>query len=297
MQRRVLAARALRKNPEAAAALKEGKVSVTTLALFQEFNQKAKLSQATQSDHDKKNPDCPALEGALFGGKTGNEDAKINHSSLKLESIFGLSKLQTERKLFVLTGVNLKEGLEKKKQVTSTQTQVTLTLTELQLKKLELAKGRLAHRLKQNTYAELIELLAEIVIEQTTPKVRITKKPSEPTSLAKCPDEPSPPTARPVPAKLNTRYIPHAIKAKIWQKSGGKCERCKSTYALQIDHVVPYSLSANSSADNLRLLCRACNLAEAQIWGVLGIGAEPSARKQPAPTPRVHANNPICRAR
>lgn len=276
-QRRVLAARALRYIPDAGMALKEGKVSVTTLALFQEVVRKMK---------------------------------KNDRSAPKLESIFGLSKLQTEKKLFEMTGVNVKAGIEKKRQISSTQTQITLTLTEVQMKKLELAKGRLAHRLKQHTYAELIELLSEMAIEKTTPKPPAQKRKKKDgvlvgqsvenvkvdgavevrggsdetkrttftnsTSLAKLTQQTNS-TSLAKQTKLNTRYISQTVKAKIWQKSAGKCEKCKSTYALQIDHKVPYSLSLNSGAENLRILCRTCNLAEAKCWGI----ARPEIKRIP----------------
>ena len=69
-----------------------------------------------------------------------------------------------------------------------------------------------------------------------------------------------------VPAELNTpetRDIPAAVKREVWKRDEGRCtyrhvgQRCSSRYALQLDHVVPYSHGGAHTATNLRLLCRA----------------------------------------
>ncbi len=64
-------------------------------------------------------------------------------------------------------------------------------------------------------------------------------------------------------AKTNTRYIPKAIKQRVWKKYNGKCafvgsngKRCNSDYSLQIDHYpVPFARGGSSTVNNLRLLC------------------------------------------
>ena len=45
----------------------------------------------------------------------------------------------------------------------------------------------------------------------------------------------------------------------VYQKAGNRCEKCKSTYALEIDHVIPKAKGGRSTPENLRLLCRNCN--------------------------------------
>ena len=64
-------------------------------------------------------------------------------------------------------------------------------------------------------------------------------------------------------AKTNSRYIPKAVKQKVWKKYNGRCafvsgngRRCNSDYLLQFDHYpVPYARGGPSTVDNLRLLC------------------------------------------
>ncbi len=65
----------------------------------------------------------------------------------------------------------------------------------------------------------------------------------------------------------NSRYISQEVKAFVWHRDQGRCQyidskskkKCESQFALQIDHVHPYSLGGPTKPDNLRLLCRAHN--------------------------------------
>jgi 5-methylcytosine-specific restriction endonuclease McrA len=56
------------------------------------------------------------------------------------------------------------------------------------------------------------------------------------------------------------RFIPANLRRTIWKRDLGKCKNCKSTYALQIDHIKPFALGGMTEESNLRLLCRSCNL-------------------------------------
>lgn len=56
-----------------------------------------------------------------------------------------------------------------------------------------------------------------------------------------------------------SRYISAKTKREVWMKADGKCQRCKSTFALEYDHIVPYAMGGTNTGGNLRLLCRSCN--------------------------------------
>jgi 5-methylcytosine-specific restriction endonuclease McrA len=60
--------------------------------------------------------------------------------------------------------------------------------------------------------------------------------------------------------RARTRYIAAATKHQVWREANGKCTSCGSAHHLQFDHAQPFALGGDSSADNLRLLCRSCNL-------------------------------------
>ncbi|MDO4264181.1 MAG: HNH endonuclease, partial [Deinococcus sp.] len=59
-----------------------------------------------------------------------------------------------------------------------------------------------------------------------------------------------------------SRSIPHKLKLEVWQRDGGKCVECSDNNYLEFDHVIPHSLGGATSASNLQLLCRRCNLAK-----------------------------------
>jgi 5-methylcytosine-specific restriction endonuclease McrA len=59
----------------------------------------------------------------------------------------------------------------------------------------------------------------------------------------------------------------------VFARAGSACENCGSTFALEIDHIHPKALGGSSDAENLRVLCRACNQRAAiQVFGVDKMG-------------------------
>ncbi|RYZ65239.1 MAG: HNH endonuclease, partial [Proteobacteria bacterium] len=68
---------------------------------------------------------------------------------------------------------------------------------------------------------------------------------------------------RNVDSPSETRYVPAQKRHEVWRgnKTAGcefvseQGERCGSHYALQLDHVVPYSKGGSHDASNLRVLC------------------------------------------
>ena len=59
--------------------------------------------------------------------------------------------------------------------------------------------------------------------------------------------------------KLLSRYIPSTIRQQIFARDGHQCTQCHSTYALTIEHIVPFALGGTSEPENLKTLCRSCN--------------------------------------
>ncbi|MET7427305.1 HNH endonuclease signature motif containing protein, partial [Dactylosporangium sp. NPDC005555] len=52
------------------------------------------------------------------------------------------------------------------------------------------------------------------------------------------------------------------VRAEVWRRDGGACVECQATEYLEFDHVIPWSRGGATSAGNLQLLCRRCNLAK-----------------------------------
>lgn len=70
-----------------------------------------------------------------------------------------------------------------------------------------------------------------------------------------------------------TRRIPENVKQEVYSRDGGSCSyvgdggrRCGSTHQLEYDHIFPFALGGPSDvAMNIRLLCRAHNQFVAQV--------------------------------
>lgn len=53
--------------------------------------------------------------------------------------------------------------------------------------------------------------------------------------------------------------IPREVRRTVFERYGGKCAECGSTFDLQYDHVIPVALGGATTAENLQLLCAPCN--------------------------------------
>lgn len=50
-----------------------------------------------------------------------------------------------------------------------------------------------------------------------------------------------------------------AIYKEVKRRDQHQCANCKSTYALEIDHLVPKAVGGSNELGNLRVLCKQCN--------------------------------------
>lgn len=53
--------------------------------------------------------------------------------------------------------------------------------------------------------------------------------------------------------------IASSVRQEVWDRDGGKCQKCGAKTNLQFDHVIPVSLGGANSAANLQILCESCN--------------------------------------
>jgi hypothetical protein len=132
------------------------------------------------------------------------------------------------------------------------------------------AKGLLAHQSKGDD-AETFKMVFKSWLAKNDPMLK-SEKVKPPSSKT----NPSSPTkedvkqaghaekqrTEPLLTKVESekRYVPTKLNKTIWKRDQGKCSHCKSTYALQIDHIKPFALGGETTEGNLRLLCRSCNL-------------------------------------
>ena len=102
--------------------------------------------------------------------------------------------------------------------------------------KLKKLKGLLAHKMPNASSQEIINWALDLALEKFDLKEN---------------------------NKLKRKAIPASVKRYVWQKADSKCELCKSTYAPQTDHIIPFAQGGTNEPENLRLLCRNCNQRQA----------------------------------
>ncbi|MFI5370513.1 MAG: HNH endonuclease [Candidatus Eisenbacteria bacterium] len=80
-------------------------------------------------------------------------------------------------------------------------------------------------------------------------------------------------TARTRPGRRSkrARHVPADVRRAVWERDGGQCtfvaesgRRCEARTRLEFDHVHPVARGGDTTADNMRLRCRAHNQFEAE---------------------------------
>jgi 5-methylcytosine-specific restriction endonuclease McrA len=171
--------------------------------------------------------------------------------------------------------------------------------------KIEKLKGFLAHTNPNISLGELLEKLCDLGLEQWDPakspaarrkrcvkkststseevvlsetiknceenQARENKHEETPIANVASPSESS--DSKIGTSKIGTSGVkkPSAAQTRrdVFARAGSACENCGSTFALEIDHIHPKALGGSSDAENLRVLCRACNQRAAiQVFGV-----------------------------
>ena len=63
----------------------------------------------------------------------------------------------------------------------------------------------------------------------------------------------------PVAKPCVKRTISASVKKAVFERDKGRCTKCRSTYKLEYDHMMPFSMGGESTVDNLRILCFSCS--------------------------------------
>jgi 5-methylcytosine-specific restriction endonuclease McrA len=111
------------------------------------------------------------------------------------------------------------------------------------------AQSLLGHAVPSGDVAKVLKRALELAVEVL-----------EQQKFAKCT------RTRPRRSHANGRYVPAEIRRTIWQRDGGQCtfvsekgKRCEARDRLEFDHMDPVARGGQTTADRMRLRCRAHN--------------------------------------
>ncbi len=196
-----------------------------------------------------------------------------------LQSVEGKSVRQCE-KILASQMTSPTMPRESIRPVSATQSQVTLVLDDQTLNLLERFKELTAHRNPQATHAGAIRLALQIAVERVDP-AREVKARAAPAESANAERSANPESDTRVPHSVPTqeaaashrRSTPNfnrrpsrPLRRSIWRRDQ-VCQYvdpitgrpCTSQFKLELDHHLPFSKGGSTTAENLRLLCRAHN--------------------------------------
>jgi 5-methylcytosine-specific restriction endonuclease McrA len=187
----------------------------------------------------------------------------------------GLSRREAEHELARISPTSILPA-ERAKPVSESHSVVTVVLSSDAVRSLERLRGLLAHRKPApEKFSEIIEHLIQRELKRLEPAERGTQV-EEPGQAAKFDLTP------PAESLTPRRRVPKAgLRRRIFERDQSQCSwtdpitgrRCRSSHGLEIDHRVPYALGGETTADNLRLLCRAHHRLETQAQFAFSAGA------------------------
>lgn len=197
-----------------------------------------------------------------------------------LSTLENKSAREVERELVSRSSEPEKLVKEKLRAVSATHTEVKFLVEEEFISELEELKAMLSHKMPNASLKELMAFALKQTLKELRPKEpkeknSVDKQPAPPTSEAKQ----SSPQQQPTPPALvvkNTRYIPVEVKRQVWKRDQGQCsfncggKRCGAKHFLEFDHIKPFALGGEATAENLRLRCRTHN----QLAAVGNYGAK-----------------------
>ncbi len=224
----------------------------------------------------------PELEEKIITGELNLSSISQAQSFFRQEAKFGKTYTVSEKKevLIKLENKSSKECIqelitispqsipqEKRRELTPEKTELKVVLNKDLIQKLDKIKALMSHKNPNMSDQELIEVMAEALLQKIDPMEKAKR--IEARKLKQANDAQILPMAEVNKEMLETllvrpsvsRYIPSPVKQEVYIRDKGKCshKNCNATKFLEYDHIHPVALGGQTSASNLRLLCRAHN--------------------------------------
>ncbi len=210
-----------------------------------------------------------------------------------LEKVKGKSKKQTEAILHQhFPELQTTPKPESEKKLSDDLIGVFFNADPELMKKFKEIKDMTAHQNPSPSYQELFHMMSDFMLDRIDPirkAQRITRRQKrkkeerkgEKTDLEKTSDHEDS-LLQPAevksnvqnPPKTQSRHCSAQAERAVWARAQSRCEhvdektghRCDETRRLQLDHVIPYAISQDSSEKNIELVCTQHNLYRASQW-------------------------------
>lgn len=237
---RISALRIMTAVPEAAKALSDGEVTLTTLSLTQSFVRKQEKELGHKLPRETKEQYLAAIR---------------NKSTQEVKQT--LARLNPAQEL----------PLDKVIYLTESDVQLQITTDIHLLEKIETVKALISHENIDPTYNELLHMAFDALIEKKEKAKGFWKMKSltvTPPTTEKMTQGDSVKSGS--PRTENTRYIRREVKRHILERANQACEyihpngkRCGSKFQLQFDHIQAFCKGGTSDIKNVQVLCRVHN--------------------------------------
>lgn len=181
--------------------------------------------------------DIPEIEQKIESGELNLTNISSAAQTFKNEDI-----KDKERKIEILSQIenSSKKECEKTLREYSTSNKTNLNLLKFHINDKDFQlfqeiKGLLGHVPKDNFW--------KVIFEAAIKRITADKFKTESTQ---------------VNDSKNPRYLPAHIKKAVYLRDK-VCKKCGGKWALEYDHILPYSMSGKTEIENIRLLCKSCN--------------------------------------
>lgn len=213
--------------------------------------------------------ELPELEKKINSGQLQLSHLGMANSFFNKEKNLGQKEFSKEDKLEILSKIENKSARDAEKiilghssfpilhrpereRVISDEMSEFNFVARSQLKdKINKLKGLLAHRAPHLSTADLIEKLCDLGLEKWG-------KGAFETASTNLNSNSSLNVGRNTENALHSHSW-ESLKKYIWRRDKGQCQNCGSSFALEVDHIVPKAKGGEDNVSNLRLLCRSCN--------------------------------------